>query len=82
MGFGRVKKNQFPKKKKNPIFPPIPREDAETLPVFVGPNGLPYPFFVTADGDTITSGHGMIVKGWKSIIEKWEAEHASETGEL
>lgn len=63
-------------------FPAITQENAAKLPGFVRANGIPYAIFVTADGDTITSGHGMIVKDWKSIIEKWEAEHASETGEL
>lgn len=58
-------------------FPATTGEDAVNLPGFVRANSIPNAIIVTANGDTITSGHGMIVKDWKSIIEKWEADHAS-----
>ena len=59
-------------------FPAITLDDAAKLPGFVMVGSIPAAVIVTANGENIVTGHGSIVKDWKSIIEEWEKTHATE----
>ncbi len=59
-------------------FPAIMLDDAEKLPGFFVVGAVPAAVIVTASGENIVTGHGAIIKDWKSIIEEWESAHATE----
>lgn len=59
-------------------FPAITLDDAAKLPGFVMVGSIPAAVIVTSNGENIVTGHGSIVKDWKSIIEEWEKTHATE----
>ncbi len=56
-------------------FPATMRDNGVLLPGFKSPRGIPSAIIVDAEGNEIKSGHGALIRSWKSTISDYENVH-------